>query len=73
MSDVLLYLIRMVNYNSWKLYYIYYFIQADVCNIDLPQEVLKKITKNGEKYPVNLSKGKNNKYHDYQTTTQEEN
>ena len=38
---------------------------ADVCKIDLPNEVLRKIEMNGKKYPVDLTKGKSNKYTDY--------
>jgi len=48
LSDVLLYLIRL----------------SDKCNINLSNAVLDKIKKNGDKYPVELSKSSAKKYND---------
>ena len=48
-SDVLMYLIRL----------------ADRCEIDLCDAVLKKIVRNGEKYPVKIVKGSSKKYNEY--------
>lgn len=46
LSDVLLYLVRL----------------ADKCRIDLSSAVFQKMAKNAEKYPVNTSKGRSDKY-----------
>jgi len=35
---------------------------ADVCGLDLDQIVQEKVKKNAEKYPVELSRGKKDKY-----------
>ena len=49
LSDVLLYLTRL----------------ADVCGIDLARAVKDKMDKNAAKYPVNVCKGKSDKYTEY--------
>lgn len=46
LSDVLLYLVRL----------------ADVCNVNLGESALRKLEKNGTKYPVELCKGNSKKY-----------
>ena len=35
---------------------------AEECGIDIEKEVLEKLKKNGEKYSVEKSKGKSDKY-----------
>ncbi|KAJ7561719.1 hypothetical protein O6H91_03G038500 [Diphasiastrum complanatum] len=50
LSDVLLYLVRL----------------SDICGIDLGQAALRKIRKNGIKYPVEKCKVSSNKYTAYQ-------
>ncbi len=41
---------------------IYLFELADLLEMDLGQEMLRKLEKNAEKYPVEKSKGSNRKY-----------
>jgi NTP pyrophosphatase (non-canonical NTP hydrolase) len=48
MADVLIYLVRL----------------ADVLSIDLEESSVRKLAKNGEKYPVALSSGRADKYTD---------
>lgn len=40
----------------------YCVLLADACNLDLDEIVLEKIKRNNEKYPVEKSKGKSDKY-----------
>ena len=40
----------------------YCVLMADACNLDLDEIVQEKIKKNNEKYPVEKSKGKSDKY-----------
>lgn len=40
----------------------YCILMADACGLDLDEIVQAKIEKNNEKYPVEKSKGKNDKY-----------
>jgi len=42
------------------------FLLADKYNLDVKEIVLDKITKNGEKYPVEKSKGSAKKYTEFQ-------
>jgi len=43
---------------------IYLFELADLMNMDLGSEMLRKLEKNAEKYPVQKAKGSNKKYDD---------
>ncbi len=49
-ADVQVYLIRL----------------ADRLNVDIPKSVAAKMVKNGEKYPVDLVRGRADKYNQYQ-------
>lgn len=40
----------------------YLILFADICNIDIEQATINKIEKNNNKYPVEKSKGKSDKY-----------
>lgn len=40
----------------------YCFLLADACGLNMDEIVLEKIRRNNEKYPVELSKGKKDKY-----------
>ena len=40
----------------------YCVLMADACNLDIDQIVQDKIKKNNEKYPVEMAKGKSEKY-----------
>ena len=42
----------------------YAFLLAEKYDFDVKQIVMEKIKKNGEKYPVNKSKGKSTKYNE---------
>ena len=42
----------------------YCVLMADVCGLDLDEIVLEKIKRNNEKYPVELAKGKKDKYNE---------
>ena len=50
LADIMLYLLKF----------------SDLANINLEEACLKKIKKNNEKYPINLSKGKSTKYNKLQ-------
>eukprot|EP01018_Ginkgo_biloba_P006312 Gb_07518 [translate_table: standard] len=49
LSDVLLYLVRL----------------ADICGVDLGEAALRKVKKNGLKYPIERCKGSSKKYTHY--------
>ena len=49
LSDVLIYLIRL----------------AEMCQVDLPSAVVRKIEMNGKKYPANVVYGSSLKYNEY--------
>lgn len=40
----------------------YCVLMADACNLDLDEIVMEKIKRNNQKYPVEKSKGKSDKY-----------
>lgn len=42
--------------------FLYSFLMADKCGLDVEQICMEKIQRNNEKYPVAKSKGKNQKY-----------
>ncbi|XP_031557340.1 dCTP pyrophosphatase 1-like [Actinia tenebrosa] len=49
LSDVLIYLVRL----------------AEKCHVDLPKEVLAKISLNEQKYPADMVRGSSKKYTEY--------
>eukprot|EP01069_Polyplicarium_translucidae_P001860 Polyplicarium_translucidae@DN1830_c0_g1_i3.p1 len=53
LADVAVYLVRL----------------ADRCDIDLPAAIWDKMDKNDKKYPAHLSRGRSNKYTDYEPSS----
>ncbi len=53
LSDVLIYLIRL----------------AEMCRVDLPSAVVRKIELNGKKYPASVVYGSSLKYNEHKSTT----